>query len=165
MTKKLTKEEIDAIKRKRASEKRLMIDKLRLWVGIFSVPSIMIMVGTLVASAYFLKSEALAVVTGLVSTVTLGLINVLQQMTAPPEKESDARHANDNLTAITDKLTDNAIAQKPMKIKLNDKSVQVGDNGTECKVDTEADEMYGYSDVPTDLDELMDKQIKKKKRK
>ena len=84
MPKNLSHEEIQQIKKERATAKRLMIDRLRLWVGIFSVPAIMIMVGTLVGSAYYLKSEALAVVTGLVSTVTLGLINVLQQMTAQP---------------------------------------------------------------------------------
>ena len=93
----LTREEIEQKKKERATAKRLMADSLRYWVGILSVPSIMIMVGTLVASAYYLKSEALAVVTGLVSTVTLGLINVLQQMTAPPEKPSDIARASDNL--------------------------------------------------------------------
>ena len=74
----MDREQIEEIKRKRAAEKRLMIDSLRKNVGTLAVPSIMIMVGTLVGSAYYLKSEALAVVTGLVSTVTLGLINVLQ---------------------------------------------------------------------------------------
>jgi hypothetical protein len=43
MTQKLTKEEIAEIKRKRASDRRLMIDKLRFWVGVFSVPTILIM--------------------------------------------------------------------------------------------------------------------------
>ena len=87
MPEKLDKDQIAAIKKKRARDQRLMQDRLRFWVGVFSVPSILIMVGVLVGSAYYLKSEALAVVTGLVSTVTLGLINVLSSMTAPPEKE------------------------------------------------------------------------------
>ena len=87
MAEQLNKEQVAAIKRKRATAQRLMQDRLRFWVGVFSVPSILIMVGVLVGSAYYLKSEALAVVTGLVATVTMGLINVLTQMTAPPEKE------------------------------------------------------------------------------
>ena len=77
MPEKLDKDQVAAIKKKRARDQRLMQDRLRFWVGVFSVPSILIMVGVLVGSAYYLKSEALAVVTGLVSTVTLGLINVL----------------------------------------------------------------------------------------
>ena len=100
---KYTKEEIENIKAKRSAEKRLMIDSLRKNVGTLAVPSIMIMVGTLVGSAYYLKSEALAVVTGLVSTVTLGLINVLQQMTAPPEKPSSIAKASDNLHHAVEK--------------------------------------------------------------
>ena len=62
----LTKDQIAQKKKERAVARRLMIDRLRFWVGVFSVPSIMIMVGILVGSAYYLKSEALAVVTGLV---------------------------------------------------------------------------------------------------
>ena len=118
MTKKLTKEEIEAIKAKRASEKRLMIDSLRKNVGTLAVPSIMIMVGTLVGSAYYLKSEALAVVTGLVSTVTLGLINVLQQMTAPPEKPSDIAKASENLHHANEKHIDYQNSQLELVFNL-----------------------------------------------
>ena len=115
---KLSKEEIDAIKAKRASEKRLMIDSLRKNVGTLAVPSIMIMVGTLVGSAYYLKSEALAVVTGLVSTVTLGLINVLQQMTAPPEKPSDIAKASENLHHAIEKQMDYNSSQLTLIMNL-----------------------------------------------
>ena len=36
MAEKLTKEQVAEIKRKRAADRRLMIDKLRFWVGVFS---------------------------------------------------------------------------------------------------------------------------------
>ena len=89
MAEKLTKEQIAEIKRKRNLQKRLMTEQLRLYVGYASVPAIMIMVGTLVASAHYLSGETLAVVSSMVSTVTMGLIQILQQMTAPPEKENE----------------------------------------------------------------------------
>ena len=95
-----------------------MIDSLRKNVGILAVPSIMIMVGTLVGSAYYLKSEALAVVTGLVSTVTLGLINVLQQMTAPPEKPSDIAKASENLHHANEKHIDYQNSQLELVFNL-----------------------------------------------
>ena len=140
----LSKEQIDKIKKDRNMAKRLMADSLRYWVGILSVPSIMIMVGTLVASAYYLKSEALAVVTGLVSTVTLGLINVLQQMTAPPEKPSDAAKANENTFHAFEKFIDYVLATPPMNVKLNDKEVSVGGDGTTtCEMKTDKDTLYG----------------------
>ena len=144
----LSREQVEEIKRKRASEKRLMIDSLRKNVGTLAVPSIMIMVGTLVGSAYYLKSEALAVVTGLVSTVTLGLINVLQQMTAPPEKPSDAAKANEAANHSLEKLMDYVLTKAPMKVKLNDKVVEVGgDGGTTCELQTDKDAVWG-SDKP-----------------
>ena len=107
----MTKEEIDEIKRKRATAKRMMQDRLRYVVGMQSVPAIMIMVGTLVASAYYLKSESLAVVSGLVATVTMGLINVLTQMTAPPEKENDVVTIAKEVAHTTDKMVDNLMNQ------------------------------------------------------
>ena len=83
----LSKEEILKKKKERAAAKRLMIDKLRFWVGVFSVPTILIMACMLIASAYFLGESQLAVVTGLISTITIGLINVLNGMVAPhPQK-------------------------------------------------------------------------------
>lgn len=140
----LSKEQIDKIKKDRAAKKRMMADRLRYVVGMQSVPAIMIMVGVLVGSAYYLKSEALAVVTGLVSTVTLGLINVLQQMTAPPEKPSDAAEANRAANHSLEKLMDYVLSKSPLKVKLNDKVVEVGGDGaTTCEMKTDKDTLYG----------------------
>ena len=143
----LSKEEIDKLKKDRAVKKRMMADSLRYYVGIQSVPAIMIMVGVLVGSAYYLKSEALAVVTGLVSTVTLGLINVLQQMTAPPEKPTDAAEANKAANHALEKLMDYVLNKAPVSVKLNDKEVTIGDGGTVCEMETEKDTVWG-SDKP-----------------
>jgi len=140
----LNREEVEKIKKDRAAKKRMMADSLRYYVGIQSVPAIMVMVGVLVGSAYYLKSEALAVVTGLVSTVTLGLINVLQQMTAPAEKESDAAKANEAANHSLEKLMDYVLTKAPMKVKLNDKVVEVGgDGGTTCELQTDKDAVWG----------------------
>ena len=160
----LTKEEINQIKKDRATKKRMMADSLRYYVGIQSVPAIMIMVGVLVGSAYYLKSEALAVVTGLVSTVTLGLINVLQQMTAPPEKPSDAAKANESANHALEKLMDYVLSKTPIKLKLNDKFVEVGGDGvTTCEMDTEKDTLYG-KDNPLEGNYFDDKRRKKGKK-
>ena len=120
----LTREEIQLKKEQRATAKRMMADSLRYWVGIQSVPAIMIMVGVLVGSAYYLKSEALAVVTGLVSTVTLGLINVLQQMTAKADKPSDIAKASDNLHHAHEKELANTHKQMSAVIDLLADTIQ-----------------------------------------
>ena len=151
----LSREQVEEIKRKRASEKRLMIDSLRKNVGTLAVPSIMIMVGTLVGSAYYLKSEALAVVTGLVSTVTLGLINVLQQMTAPPEKPSDIAKASDNLHHAVEKQIAYSAEQFQFMLKL-----------FQQMVGGKIDEMYGNNDkLDSDLIDNVLKSSKKRRKK
>ena len=148
----MDREQIEEIKRKRAAEKRLMIDSLRKNVGKLAVPSIMIMVGTLVGSAYYLKSEALAVVTGLVSTVTLGLINVLQQMTAPPEKPSDIARASDNLHHAVEKQIAYSAEQFQFMLKL-----------FQQMVGGKIDELYGNNDKPDS--DLIDEVIKSSKKR
>ena len=148
----MDREQIEEIKRKRAAEKRLMIDSLRKNVGTLAVPSIMIMVGTLVGAAYYLKSEALAVVTGLVSTVTLGLINVLQQMTAPPEKPSDIARASDNLHHAVEKQIAYSAEQFQFMLKL-----------FQQMVGGKIDELYGNNDKPDS--DLIDEVIKSSKKR
>ena len=137
----LTKEEIDNIKRKRATAKRLMQDSLRYWVGILSIPSIVLMVGTLVASAYYLKSESLAVVSGLVATVTMGLITVLQQMTAPPELPSEMSKALEDLNHTLDKTVDHLITQERQEaeISMDKNHIKIGGNGMKVATSNDKD--------------------------
>ena len=141
----MTKEEIDEIKRKRATAKRMMQDRLRYVVGMQSVPAIMIMVGTLVASAYYLKSESLAVVSGLVATVTMGLINVLTQMTAPPEKENDVVTIAKEVAHTTDKMVDNLMNQdKSAEIMMDKNHIKIGGNGgTKIATSNDKDLIWG----------------------
>ena len=140
----MSKEEIYEIKRKRATAKRMMQDRLRYVVGMQSVPAIMIMVGTLVASAYYLKSESLAVVSGLVATVTMGLINVLTQMTAPPEKENDVVTIAKEVAHTTDKMVDNLMKQdKSAEIMVDKNHIKIGGNGTKIATSNDKDLIWG----------------------
>ena len=68
---KMSKEEIARKKKERAAAKRLMIDKLRFWVGVFSVPTILIMACMLIGAAYYLGESQLAVVTGLITNCAI----------------------------------------------------------------------------------------------
>ena len=141
----LTREEIEKIKKDRATAKRLMQDSLRYWVGILSIPSIVLMVGTLVASAYYLKSESLAVVSGLVATVTMGLINVLTQMTAPPELPSEMSKALDGINHTLDKTVDHLITQErpDTEISMDKNHISIGGNGMKVATSNEKDLLYG----------------------
>ena len=146
MPEQLTKEQIAKKKKERAVARRLMIDRLRFWVGVFSVPSIMIMVGILVGSAYYLKSEALAVVTGLVSTVTLGLINVLQQMTAPPTPDDPVLQlAKENAHAQELMLKNIIETNKSAEIMMDKNHIKIGGDGS-SKIVTSNDKDLVWGD-------------------
>tara|TARA_Y100001937_G_scaffold63022_1_gene86502 strand:- start:550 stop:996 length:447 start_codon:yes stop_codon:yes gene_type:complete len=138
MAEKLTKEKIAEIKRKRAADRRLMIDKLRFWVGVFSVPTILIMACMLIAAAYYLGESQLAVVTGLISTITLGLINVLTSMVAPPPPEDPlATVAKDLVHHLQDQ------AQKDMEVSMDRNKIKIGGNGVKVNSETPENPIWG----------------------
>ena len=140
----MSKKEIEALKRKRASEKGLMIDRLRFWVGVFAVPAIMTMVCLEIAAAVYLKSEALAVVTGLVSTVTLGLINVLNGMVVPPPPEDPlAVVAKDLVHHLQDQAN-----QKDMEVSMDRNQIKIGGNGVKVDSQIPKSPIWGDDEKP-----------------
>tara|TARA_R100000084_G_C4599082_1_gene122314 strand:- start:38 stop:484 length:447 start_codon:yes stop_codon:yes gene_type:complete len=145
----LSKEEILAKKKERAAAKRLMIDKLRFWVGVFSVPTILIMACMLIGAAYYLGESQLAVVTGLISTITIGLINVLNGMVVPPAPEDPlAVVAKDLVHHLQDQ------AQKDMEVSMDRNTIKIGGNGVKVDSKTPKNPIWGD-----------DKPIKKKGKK
>ena len=139
----LSKEEIAKKKKERAAAKRLMIDKLRFWVGVFSVPTILIMACMLIGAAYFLGESQLAVVTGLISTITIGLINVLNGMVVPPAPEDPlAVVAKDLVHHLQDQAN-----QKDMEVSMDRNTIKIGGNGVKMESKTPADPVWG-DDVP-----------------
>ena len=134
-----SKHEIEQKKKERAAARRLMIDKLRFWVGVFSVPTILIMACMLIGAAYYLGESQLAVVTGLISTITLGLINVLTSMVAPPPPEDPlATVAKDLVHHLQDQ------SQKDMEVSMDRNKIKIGGNG--MKVDSQTPESPIWGD-------------------
>jgi len=139
----MTKNEIEQKKKKRMAAKRLMIDKLRFWVGVFSVPTILIMACMLIGAAYYLGESQLAVVTGLISTITIGLINVLNGMVVPPAPEDPlAVVAKDLVHHLQDQAN-----QKDMEVSMDRNTIKIGGNGVKMESKTPANPVWG-DDVP-----------------
>ena len=133
----LSKEEIAKKKKERAAAKRLMIDKLRFWVGVFSVPTILIMACMLIGAAYFLGESQLAVVTGLISTITIGLINVLNGMVVPPAPE-------DPLAVVAKDLVHHIQEQnKSAEIMMDKNHIKIGGNGMKVATSNDKDLIWG----------------------
>ena len=133
----MSKEEIEMKKKERAAARRLLIDKLRFWVGVFSVPTILIMACMLIAAAYYLGESQLAVVTGLISTITLGLINVLTSMVAPPPPE-------DPLATVAKDLVHHLQeTNKSAEIMMDKNHIKIGGNGMKVATSNDKDLMWG----------------------
>ena len=133
----MTKEQIEQKKKERASARRLLIDKLRFWVGVFSVPTILIMACMLIAAAYYLGESQLAVVTGLISTITLGLINVLTSMVAPPPPE-------DPLATVAKDLVHHLQeTNKSAEIMMDKNHIKIGGNGMKVATSNDKDLVWG----------------------
>tara|TARA_R100000808_G_C2050137_1_gene86051 strand:- start:83 stop:514 length:432 start_codon:yes stop_codon:yes gene_type:complete len=138
----MSKQEIEQKKKERMAAKRLMIDKLRFWVGVFSVPTILIMACMLIASAYYLGESQLAVVTGLISTITIGLINVLNGMVAPPPPEDPlATVAKD----LVHHLQENS---KSAEIMMDKNHIKIGGNGMKVATSNDKDLIWGKDGKP-----------------
>jgi cytochrome c biogenesis protein CcdA len=138
----MSKQEIEQKKKERMAAKRLMIDKLRFWVGVFSVPTILIMACMLIASAYYLGESQLAVVTGLISTITIGLINVLNGMVAPPPPEDPlATVAKD----LVHHLQENS---KSAEIMMDKNHIKIGGNGMKVATSNDKDLVWGKDGKP-----------------
>jgi cytochrome c biogenesis protein CcdA len=136
--KQMSKEDIAQKKKERMAAKRLMIDKLRFWVGVFSVPTILIMACMLIAAAYYLGESQLAVVTGLISTITIGLINVLNGMVVPPAPEDPlAVVAKDLVHHLQDQ------SQKDMEVSMDRNTIKIGGNGVKVDSKTPQDPIWG----------------------
>ena len=134
----MSKEDIAQKKKERMAAKRLMIDKLRFWVGVFSVPTILIMACMLIGAAYYLGESQLAVVTGLISTITIGLINVLNGMVVPPAPEDPlAVVAKDLVHHLQDQ------AQKDMEVSMDRNTIKIGGNGVKVDSKTPQNPIWG----------------------
>ena len=138
----LSKEEIEKRKKERMAAKRLMIDKLRFWVGVFSVPTILIMACMLIAAAYYLGESQLAVVTGLISTITIGLINVLNGMVVPPPPE-------DPLAVVAKDLVHHLQENnKSAEISMDKNHIKIGGNGMKVATSNDKDLVWGNDKPP-----------------
>ena len=80
MAEQLSQAQINAKKAKRLLQQRLLKDRAMYAISLGALPVILIMVGALIWSATILKPESLAVVSGIVSSVVISLITILNSI-------------------------------------------------------------------------------------
>ena len=138
-----SKTEIDIKKAKRMAEQRLLKDKAMYIISMLSLPAIVVMVGALIFSAMKLQESSLAVVSGLVSSVTIGLISILMKLSGADKP--------DPLVEICKDLIGHLTEDSSKEFIIDDKSIRVvkGRNGTHSSaVGNKADLVWGNDEKP-----------------
>ena len=131
----MKKQEIDAKVRQRDVIKRIMKDRAVYIVSILALPSICLMVGALIYSAKTLGESQLAVISGLVSSVTIGLITVLQRITGAEKEDPLVSIAKELVTHITESN------EGSKEIIMDDKSIRI--QGKDSKIVQGKNLIYG----------------------
>ena len=131
----MKKQDIDAKVRQRDVIKRIMKDRAVYIVSILALPSICLMVGALIYSAQTLGESQLAVISGLVSSVTIGLITVLQRITGAEKEDPLVSIAKELVTHITD------ANEGSKEIIMDDKSIRI--QGKDSKIVQGKNLIYG----------------------
>ena len=131
----MKKQDIDAKVRQRDVIKRIMKDRAVYIVSILALPSICLMVGALIYSAKTLGESQLAVISGLVSSVTIGLITVLQRITGAEKEDPLVSIAKELVTHITD------ANEGSKEIIMDDKSIRI--QGKDTKMVQGKNLIYG----------------------
>ena len=121
------------MEKKRNAEKRLMEARAKHWVSVLALPSICLMVASLIYSAQTLGESQLAVISGLVSSVTVGLITVLQGITGAQKEDPVLSIARE----LVSQVRDNGCKE----IIMDDKSIRI--QGKDTKMVQGKNLIYG----------------------
>ena len=131
----MNKQDLETLQKKRAAKQRLMKDRAMVWVSMLALPSICLMVGALIYSAKTLGESQLAVISGLVSSVTIGLITVLKRITGAEKQDHLVSIAKELVTHITD------ANEGSKEIIMDDKSIRI--QGKDSKIVQGKNLIYG----------------------
>ena len=137
MTQKITQEEIIQKRNERNARQRIMKDRAVYVISLLSLPSILLMVASLIFSAKTLADSQLAVISGLVSSVTIGLITLLQRATGGAEKE-------DPMVVIAKELVKHLTDNSGSKEIIMDKnSIRISCNDSKIVTSNDKDLVWG----------------------
>ena len=137
MTQKITQEEINHKRNERNARQRIMKDRAVYVISLLSLPSILLMVASLIFSAKTLADSQLAVISGLVSSVTIGLITLLQRATGGAEKE-------DPMVVIAKELVKHLTDNSGSKEIIMDKnSIRISGNDSKIVTSNDKDLVWG----------------------
>tara|TARA_Y100000310_G_C20080783_1_gene533731 strand:- start:93 stop:530 length:438 start_codon:yes stop_codon:yes gene_type:complete len=141
----MSNDQVDDIRRKRARDTRILRDKAAVQIASFSLPTIILLFGGLVGSILYIEDASMiAVIASSVSSVSMALIGILNNMTGVKDKEdpivSIIKLQSDLNASLIDHLKRDK--QKSQDIRLGDKQVTLTEGGTSIHM-TDDDPVWG----------------------
>lgn len=93
-------------------------------IGIWGMPTLIVLVGMGIGSSLVLSTEALPAVIGLVSTVSMATITMLQRITGTKEESKDKQ------SELMEKMIDRMGDEKGTEVVVGDEGVSVQSGNT-----------------------------------
>ena len=138
----MSREQIEQKKKTRAMQKRLMVDRLRFWLGTFSPFLLTAMVIALIWSAQVLEESKLAVVTGLISTISISLLSLLHGISVPHHEDPMASLSKE----LVEFLKENSAGTE---VRMDKNYVSIGKDGhSQVVTSNDKDLMWGKDEKP-----------------
>lgn len=133
----MNEKEIRKKQQQRLIQQRILKDKAMHIVSILSLPAITLMVGALIYSAQTLGESQLAVISGLIGSVTAGMLVILQRISGAEKDDPMVTIAKDLINHLTEDSTKEFI--------LDDKSIRVtkSNKGEDVKIVGGKDIIWG----------------------
>ena len=129
--------DIDKLKKSRARDVRIMRDQTATAIAKWSLPTIILLFGGLVGSIIYIEdSSMIAVIASSVSSVSMALIGILNNMTGTKDKEDPIVAIIKMQSDLNQSLVDHLKAdkKKSQEIRLGDKQVTLTEGGTNIHV-------------------------------
>jgi len=133
----MNREEIENIKKKRATEVRIQRDRVAVLIGKMSLPSIVLMVSALIFSIIFIKDESMiAIIASMISGISMSLLTILNKMSGGADKPDPIVSVIEMQTKVTESLIEHLKTDKnkSTELILDDKSIKVVDGDTKATV-------------------------------
>ena len=133
----MNREEIEQLKKKRATEVRIQRDRVAVLIGKMSLPSIVLMVSALIFSIIFIKDESMiAIIASMISGISMSLLTILNKMSGGADKPDPIVSVIEMQTRLTESLIEHLKTDKnkSTELILDDKRIKVVDGDTTATV-------------------------------
>jgi hypothetical protein len=142
--------DIEKIQEEKRRDIRIMRDKAAVQITKWSLPTIILLNGSLVFSIVYIEDAAMiAIIASATSSISMALISILNGITGVQQKEDPVVSLMKEQSLVTRELIDHLKNEKAktQSIRLGDKEVSLTEGGTNIHV-SDDDVLWGKDEKP-----------------